>query len=742
MFEAAGVIVSECREPMACRTEQLVNLKCVIRALLMVNNAPTRYDSFVREYRRREGHYVPYQKYGYPDCLSFLRSLTDTVYVKEQDGGVVLLPNLDGSLGDPVRHVQELISAQKVETPRHNRDVQKRTPPRKKIEPELPGTVQRNLQTLVSKFADGVDVRILQDAYVTEFGVSLNAQQYGFDSLQECLSKLKFLKLSNGTHGTVRVCLHSSNGWTKESLRQWSTAPLAPSSEISPPGGVTAGDSMRERFNTLRDNIQRVLERYPDGIFMSRFAQTYADEIGEALTVGTMQLIQRWPELFHITRPNSSGDFIVFPADYVDTSSSSPSEGCAPSSEGDVKLEYTSVKLPEVASESYFPVRVSHIFSPGRFSIQPVALGDQNPLSALMRAMADLYNSHAGDRYTVKVGRVQVGQVCAVAYSLDGSPLWYRAIITGVCNLHTLEVELVDFGNHCMVHCTELRHLPKEFLELPVQCAKAALALLCPKAANNGEWSESAYKRFRNLSADKILMCRVENRSGDLLLVTLCDTHGSRECFINDILIDEGLAEGEVTQLTPPAVGIRLIRLSTGASFHVVTIESRDYISSKELSLLLGWSGDCIVEELQKKGIAFTSLLVTSDKHPQLIEMMECTTSRSTTVCLFPADNIVDAVNLFKYPHTEINSEIRQLLLERGSSEMEQAASPVRKKNGKAQLTLLQNEYDTLVDERRHLYLNFSMQEHDLERVDRLQSIEARMESLKKEIDKFSRASS
>ncbi|XP_077530095.1 uncharacterized protein LOC144142439 isoform X2 [Haemaphysalis longicornis] len=92
--------------------EQLGDLKAVVRALLIVDKEPPTLLQFLRAYRESEGHEFPYQRFGFTNAVSFLRSMPDTVQLLQigaRDGDVRLLPTVTRD----IQHVQKLVSGQK-----------------------------------------------------------------------------------------------------------------------------------------------------------------------------------------------------------------------------------------------------------------------------------------------------------------------------------------------------------------------------------------------------------------------------------------------------------------------------------------------------------------------------------------------------------------------------------------------------------------------------------------------------
>ncbi|KAK8764703.1 hypothetical protein V5799_032684 [Amblyomma americanum] len=124
---------------------------------------------------------MPYIRFGYPDCLSFLVSLADTVDMQRTGDDVLISTKLYES----VRHVQTLVQAQDA-----------REPAGRPSASQLPEAVLENILKLVGE--DDVHERVLRDAYCRCFGLSLDIEQYDFAPLEDCLARVR-LAANNAT---------------------------------------------------------------------------------------------------------------------------------------------------------------------------------------------------------------------------------------------------------------------------------------------------------------------------------------------------------------------------------------------------------------------------------------------------------------------------------------------------------------------------------------------------------------
>ncbi|KAL3219138.1 hypothetical protein MRX96_030591 [Rhipicephalus microplus] len=213
---------------MASSSGDLSDVKCVIRALLVVNNDPTPYLTLMKQYKAQEGCAIPYRRFDYTDCVSFLESLTDTVVVIHNGNDVFVSAKIDENL----RHVHTLVQAQKV---RENPPTS--TSPPAKVQaraPQLPELVEENLVELMGDKC--TNARVLRDVYLRSFGTSLNVERYGFASLDECVAQLQ----------------------------------------------IRSPAEKKRKRTRVQEDIVAVLEQYPEGLYMSHFAGSERSLVGQA----------------------------------------------------------------------------------------------------------------------------------------------------------------------------------------------------------------------------------------------------------------------------------------------------------------------------------------------------------------------------------------------------------------------------------------------------------------------------
>ncbi|CAL1297491.1 unnamed protein product [Larinioides sclopetarius] len=194
---------------------------------------------------------------------------------------------------------------------------------------------------------------------------------------------------------------------------------------------------------------------------------------------------------------------------------------------------------PEMDLNQFFPVYVSSVITPGHIYIQ---LKGEDTSEALIKKYQDLeqFYSSQSKSYMMKDDHIAAGSVGVALWPVDMH--WYRIRIMSVASPDKVRVFYVDYGTIETIPKTLLRYIRKEFFNLPTQAIKASLAYVKPSLGGN-TWNPKAKLRILELCTDIIVMTKIHDIEQDgLLSVVLCDTNGEEDVFINDILLDEGLA--------------------------------------------------------------------------------------------------------------------------------------------------------------------------------------------------------
>ena len=124
--------------------------------------------------------------------------------------------------------------------------------------------------------------------------------------------------------------------------------------------------------------------------------------------------------------------------------------------------------------------------------------------------------------------------LCCAQFTEDNK--WYRGKITGVKKGGLVEVHFVDYGNYEMLPLSHVRKLQAEFLKLPPQAVKCALAKISPSSKDL--LSDDVMNRFEELTLDKELVMmadKYDEVSGTFAVVLLDTTEGKNLDIASDL---------------------------------------------------------------------------------------------------------------------------------------------------------------------------------------------------------------
>ncbi|XP_064458698.1 tudor domain-containing protein 5-like isoform X2 [Ornithodoros turicata] len=366
----------------------------------------------------------------------------------------------------------------------------------------------------------------------------------------------------------------------------------------------------------------------------------------------------------------------------------------------------------------YNPVYVSQVYHPHHLYIQLKGTETTLKLEALMDELEKVYDGHYSDRYGVEDKQIHRGSPCAAPYVYkDGTRDWHRAQVTSLCpDGLSCQVLYVDYGTVGTVQKSDLRKLRNDFFNLPAQAIHAKLSHIKP--ASSSGWTEAATKRLLQLTNDdRTLMCKIMEKEGSTYPIFLCDTTTVPERHISDILVDEGHAlalyqenespeeavatgspalqkSSELPQraaaeplsldvgedfmsvlrreldepLRPKAVKPEYLR--TGYCIKVVNIERQPYLSSANVSELLGLPSDRVLQLLEAKEIRFPTLTLDKKEHLHLFNQMASydvpgVKQRELLVpklTLFPLRSVNDLLNLFDCQVKKLRQEVTAIV--------------------------------------------------------------------------------
>lgn len=170
-------------------------------------------------------------------------------------------------------------------------------------------------------------------------------------------------------------------------------------------------------------------------------------------------------------------------------------------------------------------------------------------VAALQEQLAENCKKASGEGFEPKTG-----QMCCALFEGD----WYRAKVTAR-TASEFTVFFLDYGNTDVVTRDRLKPLdptlgPKDISPQALECR---LAYLKASPATDGADGEEAAHAFGAAAWGKPILARVEERSGDVLLVTLVD---DQKTNVNETLVSEGLLRVEKGSTKRSAPLIRLLQ--------------------------------------------------------------------------------------------------------------------------------------------------------------------------------------
>jgi len=374
--------------------------------------------------------------------------------------------------------------------------------------------------------------------------------------------------------------------------------------------------------------------------------------------------------------------------------------------------QYKMQPIPELnGSNGYFPIRVSHSYNPGNFWIQ--LNSEHEALEKLMNEIQE-YNCRAMDIYSIPEDLLVVGLLCAGRYFEPTQDDWHRCVVTGFKE-PLVEVFYVDYGTTSSISPKNMRLLRRQFLSLPAQALRARLANRAPPEA---EWSIAAANSFLSLVAQRVLVAQLVDVITDsqlgqsVLSLVLCDTNGEDDVYTGDVLVHRNLAvivddsqlkAQRVAAMDPAvcaamdpamraavdaaacaaehvscsarsysnaAVQIQFLQLTADYSFHLLTINKKQYVACTEISALL-WTEDILRSELRQRGCTnLGKLVLVMESHKDIIETLARVPVAGTVVdgrpkeliVLFELASVLQILEMFKHPSAELKNAISSLL--------------------------------------------------------------------------------
>ncbi|XP_048586381.1 ATP-dependent RNA helicase TDRD9 isoform X1 [Nematostella vectensis] len=191
--------------------------------------------------------------------------------------------------------------------------------------------------------------------------------------------------------------------------------------------------------------------------------------------------------------------------------------------------------------KGYIEIASTQVVEAGHFWAQ---VSDQESASRVQLLQSSLNRNAGRDFQDVDASEVYQGYLCIALWDEDEQ--FYRAKVLSKHPNNEFEVMFLDFGNVSRVKLTSLKKITPQLLQLPFQAFEVMLCEIQPANMPDcptGMWSHQANQRFTELVQNRNLVAKVYSQLHDVLRVDLYDTNTNQDIHINQILINEGLAQ-------------------------------------------------------------------------------------------------------------------------------------------------------------------------------------------------------
>ncbi|XP_049520686.1 uncharacterized protein LOC119444752 [Dermacentor silvarum] len=187
-----------------------------------------------------------------------------------------------------------------------------------------------------------------------------------------------------------------------------------------------------------------------------------------------------------------------------------------------------------------------------------------------------------------------------------------------------------------------------------------------------------------------------------------------------------------------PTRAVKPLYLKSGYCLMILNYEQRPYATAANVSQLLGWSSDVILQKLEDKRIQFPTLVLKKEEHLSLFNQMasyevpgvKIHRQLARQVTLFPLQNVVDLLNLFECTVKKLREEVVVALCAFDPADPYWLC--VSDDSDSDENLALVKELDRLHKKRKEWHHNILHSEITHEKVDHLGCIEETIERLEK----------
>ncbi|XP_047114478.1 uncharacterized protein LOC124794856 isoform X1 [Schistocerca piceifrons] len=270
---------------------ELGDLKSVLRSVLVSSRSKLTPKELQNDFRRVEGKFVPYRKFGYATFEDFLQSISDVCSIEyKSDGSVYVVPVLTDSL----KYIADLVSKQKVPSLKLKH---KRSRSKHMDNKFIPAHLQHSLESFVKSHPKGAPVEALEREVLSKFPHIMQ----GFDDTEEFLECATHILRFDGRNVFPLVLTSESNYHSVSG------------------NGKDKGNDCQMLPSTIVCNIKRLMKANPNGILASEFSSAYGEMFHSVFNItkygyiNILSVVSAYPDMLHCFRVTDE-DFIIIEA--------------------------------------------------------------------------------------------------------------------------------------------------------------------------------------------------------------------------------------------------------------------------------------------------------------------------------------------------------------------------------------------------------------------------------------------
>ncbi|KAG1685077.1 Tudor domain-containing protein 5 [Nymphon striatum] len=487
-----------------------------------------RIDNFSTAYRNRYGQYLDHRQYGFDSLEQLCKTLPNAEFLSGGRTAVIRSIGKDGIIAE-----SDYSSGNGSFFEEDNS--KQLTPFKAKSEcdtnfitdagdPNLNPKVRNNFIQILNRHPNGIHVSNFCEEYELLTKTPLDLNGHGYVSVME---------MASANQDIFDFYRSGSDDWI-----------------LMKKGNKDLASTNEDRLKKIAKNIHTILSDFKDGYPLNDFTVLYEKKLNESLT-SCMEnydsvekfLSEKFSHLVKLIEVESRTNVIL--KSNIHTSFSSPVreiKAIYPPSDvvdRDGRIERATLPKMEDINDGYLEINIAEVVSPSKFWFFCNDKDGSCRLDTLMNELQDVYNSDKSRTYLLPDSAVEIGHICVAPYPQDND--WYRCKITAIRDSMQVEVFYFDFGTVGLVERSTLHYLRKCFLELPAQGILGKLGYIMP-INQQKIWEDKANHFFYQLATHKPVLAKVLDFNTSIVPLLMYDTNTSVDIFINDELVNNGLA--------------------------------------------------------------------------------------------------------------------------------------------------------------------------------------------------------